>query len=162
MEVLIRDTVLDDLDALEELEKECFSLPWTREQLQSELPNDKHEFLAAEVNGEVVGYAGMMCVLDEGYISNVAVSPQYRRNGIGRALVAEMLRRAECRQLSFVTLEVREHNDGAIALYSEAGFVPVGTRKNYYERPREDAVLMTLFFNKEEENHEDSCIRVHL
>ena len=150
MEVLIRDTVLDDLDALEELEKECFSLPWTREQLQSELPDERHEFLAAELNDDVAGYVGMMCVLDEGYISNVAVSPRFRRQGIGRALVAEMLHRAECRKLSFVTLEVREHNEGAIALYSEAGFVPVGRRKNYYERPKEDAILMTLFFNKEE------------
>ena len=92
----------------------------------------------------------MMCVLDEGYISNVAVSPRYRRNGIGRVLVREMLRRADLRELAFVTLEVREHNDGAIALYSEAGFVPVGRRKQYYERPREDAIIMTLFFNKEE------------
>ena len=150
MEVLIRNAVPDDLDALEELEKECFSLPWTREQLQGELPDGRHEFLTAEVNGEVVGYIGMMSVLDEGYISNVAVSPRFRRSGIGRALVAEMMRRARYRELSFVTLEVREHNDGAIALYSEAGFVPVGRRKNYYERPREDAILMTLFFNKEE------------
>ena len=150
MEVLIRDAVPDDLDALEELEKECFSLPWTREQLRNELPDGMHEFLAAEVDGKVAGYVGMMCVLDEGYISNVAVSPRYRRNGIGRVLVREMLRRADLRKLAFVTLEVREHNDGAIALYSEAGFVPVGRRKQYYERPREDAIIMTLFFNKEE------------
>ena len=150
MEALIRDAVPTDLDALEELEKECFSLPWTREQLQCELPDERHEFLTAELCGEVAGYVGMMCVLDEGYISNVAVSPRFRRKGIGRALVAEMLYRAECRKLSFVTLEVREHNEGAVALYSEAGFVPVGRRKNYYERPREDAIIMTLFFNKEE------------
>ena len=121
-----------------------------REQLQSELPDERHEFLTAELDGDVVGYVGMMCVLDEGYISNVAVSPRFRRQGIGRALVAEMLRRAEGRQLTFVTLEVRAHNDGAIALYSQAGFAPVGRRRNYYERPREDAILMTLFFNKEE------------
>lgn len=150
MEALIRDAVPNDLDALEELEKECFSLPWTREQLQGELPDERHEFLTAELDGDVVGYVGMMCVLDEGYISNVAVSPRFRRQGIGRALVAEMLRRAEGRQLTFVTLEVRAHNDGAIALYSQAGFAPVGRRRNYYERPREDAILMTLFFNKEE------------
>ena len=115
MEALIRDAVPTDLDALEELEKECFSLPWTREQLQSELPDERHVFLTAELDGDVVGYVGMMCVLDEGYISNVAVSPRFRRQGIGRA-----------------------------------GFAPVGRRRNYYERPREDAILMTLFFNKEE------------
>jgi len=158
MSVLIRDAVEGDLEVLEELEKECFSLPWTREQLKSELPDGRHEFLAAEQDGAVVGYIGMMCVLDEGYISNVAVSVRARRQGTGRKLVSEMLRRAEKRGLSFVTLEVREHNDGAIALYSGFGFIPVGKRKNYYERPREDALLMTLFFNKEEKNHEDTCI----
>ncbi|MBQ7474093.1 MAG: ribosomal protein S18-alanine N-acetyltransferase [Oscillospiraceae bacterium] len=158
MDVLIRNAEEKDLDALSALEDECFSLPWTREQLRGELPDERHEFLVAEEDGAVVGYIGMMCVLDEGYISNVAVSAPARRKGIGRMLVKEMLRRAETRELSFVTLEVREHNDGAIALYSGAGFAPVGKRKNYYERPREDAVLMTLFFNKEEKDHEDTCI----
>lgn len=150
MNVLIRDAREDDLDALEELERLCFSLPWTREQLMGQLPNADHEFLLAEYDGAVTGYIGMMCVLDEGYISNVAVSPDYRRRGIGRLLVSEMLSRAEKKNLSFATLEVREHNESAIALYASAGFCPVGRRKNYYERPREDALLMTKTFNKEE------------
>ena len=115
-----------------------------------QLPDACHEFLLAEYDGAVAGYIGMMCVLDEGYISNVAVSPDYRRKGIGRLLVSEMLSRAEKKKLSFATLEVREHNESAIALYASAGFSPVGRRKNYYERPREDALLMTKTFNKEE------------
>ena len=152
MDYTIRNAQSADLDALEELEKLCFSLPWTRRQLASELPDAQHEFLVADAGGgEILGYIGMMCVLDEGYISNVAVSPQVRRMGIGRALVAQMLECCTQRELSFATLEVRAHNDAAIALYEDAGFRSVGLRKGYYERPREDALLMTRFFEKESE-----------
>ena len=134
------------LETLEELEKQCFSLPWTREMLQSQLPDGMHEFLVAEENGTVLGYVGMMFVLDEGYISNVAVAPQQRRRGIGDALILELLRRCEAHELAFVTLEVREHNEPAIALYRKHGFEPVGLRKNYYEAPVENAILMTKFW----------------
>ncbi len=160
MDYVIRNACETDLDALETLERACFSLPWTREQLRAELPDERHEFLAAAAeDGSVLGYIGMMTVLDEGYISNVAVAPAARRRGIGRALVREMLRRAERRELSFVTLEVRAHNDSAIALYAGEGFLPVGRRREYYERPKEDALLMTRFFGeKDETSHEDSCL----
>ena len=160
MEYMIRNAAEADLGALEELEKACFSLPWTREQLRSELPDERHEFLTAvSEGGEVLGYIGIMTVLDEGYISNVAVAPEARRRGIGRALVREMLRRAGERRLSFVTLEVRAHNKSAIALYSKEGFRPVGLRRDYYERPKEDALLMTRFFQAEgTEKHENTCL----
>ena len=135
------------LEQVEELEKRCFSLPWTWEMLMSQLPDDEHEFLAAvDESGKLLGYVGMMTVLDEGYISNVAVEPGSRRQGIGEALIRDLLERCRMRQLSFVTLEVREHNEPAIALYSKLGFVPVGLRKNYYEAPKENALLMTLTF----------------
>lgn len=135
------------LGQVEELEKACFSLPWTWEMLMSQLPDDEHEFLAAvDENQKLLGYVGMMTVLDEGYISNVAVDPACRRQGIGEALIRELLERCRLRQLSFVTLEVREHNEPAIGLYSKMGFVPVGLRKNYYEAPRGNALLMTLTF----------------
>ena len=151
MEYRIRNACDADLDALEALEKSCFSLPWTREQLRGELPDERHEFLVAETDGKLLGYIGMMTVLDEGYISNVAVAPEARRRGIGRALVSEMLRLAEKRALSFVTLEVRAHNESAIALYALEGFERVGLRRDYYERPREDALLMTRFFEQKDE-----------
>ena len=133
------------LEALEKLEQSCFSLPWTREMLYSQLPDDSHEFLVAEEDGELLGYVGMMTVLDEGYISNVAVAPEQRRKGCADALITALLGRAELRELSFVTLEVREHNEPAIALYRKHGFVPVGLRKNYYEAPVENALLMTCY-----------------
>ena len=135
-----------DLDAIEAIEKASFSLPWTREQLRGQLPDGQHEFFTAKDGaGTVLGYVGMMTVLDEGYISNVAVRADCRRKGIADALISEMLNAAKRRELSFVTLEVRAGNQAAIALYAKHGFLPVGKRKNYYELPREDAILMTKY-----------------
>ena len=145
MDFCVADAAIAHIEAIEELEKQCFSQPWTREQLISQLPDERHEFLAALHEGQPVGSVGMMCVLDEGYIANVAVSPACRRQGIADALIAELLRRAISRELAFVTLEVRAGNEAAKALYAKHGFVPVGTRKKYYASPTEDAVLMTKF-----------------
>ena len=145
MDFCVADAAIAHIEAIEELEKQCFSQPWTREQLLSQLPDERHEFLAALHEGQPVGYVGMMCVLDEGYIANVAVSPACRRQGIAGALIAELLRRAGMRELAFVTLEVRAGNEAAKALYAKHGFVPVGTRKKYYASPTEDAILMTKF-----------------
>lgn len=136
------------LPRLEALEERCFSLPWTREQLQSQLPDAMHVFLLAVEEERLLGYVGMMFVLDEGYISNVAVQPEARRQGIGDALIAELLARADALGLSFVTLEVRESNAPAIALYQKHGFHPVGRRKKYYDLPTEDAILMTVIRNE--------------
>ena len=133
------------LPQLEELEKLCFSLPWTIEQLRSQLPDEHHIFLTALEGEHLLGYVGMMSVLDEGYISNVAVAPEARRKGIGDALIEELMRRAELLGLAFVTLEVRQSNAPAASLYEKHGFTTVGKRKNYYDLPREDAVLMTYY-----------------
>lgn len=132
----------DMLDTLEEMEKECFSVPWNREMLQYQMRGN-NVFIAAVSEGEVMGYIGMMFVLDEGYISNVAVTGKYRRMGIAKALIRAL--EAKCRemQLSFMTLEVRESNTPAISLYAGLGFEEVGVRKNYYDKPRENAILMT-------------------
>lgn len=131
---------------IEKLEKLCFSVPWTREQIISQLPDDMHIFIVAEGDGgEIIGYVGLMCVLDEGYISNVAVAPAYRRQGIGDALIERLSVLAEEKGLSFMTLEVREGNIPARSLYKKHGFTDVGLRKNYYTLPTENAVLMTKF-----------------
>lgn len=145
MACLIQNAEKKHLAQLENLEKLCFSMPWTREQLESQLPDAQHVFLVAVDGESVLGYVGMMFVLDEGYISNVAVSPEARRCGIGDALIAELLLRAEEKALSFVTLEVRESNEAAIRLYQKHGFQKVGLRKKYYDLPKEDAILMTKF-----------------
>ena len=145
--IIICDATTELVPQIAELEEQCFSLPWTEAQLISQLPDERHEFIAAlDETGRVAGYVGMMFVLDEGYISNVAVDSSLRRRGIGDALIAEMNLRAQKRGLAFVTLEVRESNAPAIALYAKHGYVRVGERKNYYDFPRENAILMTKFF----------------
>lgn len=149
--IKVTDAGLYHIDAIETMEKQCFSAPWTREMLIKQLPDDMHIFLAAvDDNGEAVGYVGLMNVLDEGYISNVAVSPEMRRQGIGDMLIDELILRAWAKKLSFVTLEVRESNLAAQMLYKKHGFAEVGRRRNYYVRPTEDAILMTRFLGEEE------------
>ncbi len=134
------------LAALAEIEKACFHAPWSAAMLREEL--GKGIFLVAEQDGAAVGYVGCQTVLDEGYITNVAVSPDCRRQGIGRALVAALKARAAQAGLAFVTLEARASNAPAIALYEGAGFRRVGVRRNFYTAPTEDAVLMTLYLKE--------------
>ena len=147
MEYRIIDTTETQLEQIEAIEQQCFSCPWTLDQLRSQLSDDRHVFLAAvDAGGTVLGYVGMMFVLDEGYISNVAVAPDFRRQGVADALISALMTRAEELNLAFVTLEVRAGNEPAKALYAKHGFVPVGRRKNYYDLPKEDAILMTRFW----------------
>ena len=130
--------------AVAELEQVCFADPWTADGLKEELDTACARFLTAvDETGAVAGYIGCHTVLDEGYIANVAVSPDFRRQGIGKKLVQALL--AQSTDLSFVTLEVRVSNDPAIRLYTGCGFQPVGTRKKFYSHPTEDALLMTRF-----------------
>ena len=133
------------LAALAEIEKACFHAPWSEAMLREEL--GKGIFLVAERDGQAIGYVGCQTVLDEGYITNVAVSPDFRRQGIGRQLIQALTERAQQAQLAFVTLEVRASNAPAIALYTAAGYEPVGRRKNFYRDPTEDAILMTLYLH---------------
>ncbi|MBQ7693423.1 MAG: ribosomal protein S18-alanine N-acetyltransferase [Oscillospiraceae bacterium] len=147
MDYTIRDVQPGEIPQIAALEKACFSVPWTADQLKGQLKDRQHEFIAAvSEGGAVLGYIGMMHVLDEGYISNVAVAPEKRRQGIGDALILALLEICAALGLSFVTLEVRAGNVPAIALYEKHGFARVGLRKNYYDRPREDALLMTKTF----------------
>ncbi len=117
--------------------------------LREELWNDSAVVIVAEgADGTVLGYAGLQTVLDEGYLNNVAVAPRFRRQGVADELIAAFVRFGQAR-LAFLTLEVRASNAAAIALYEKHGFQPVGRRKDYYDDPAEDAVLMTLRFGSE-------------
>ncbi len=134
------------LSAVAAMERECFSAPWSADMLAEELYHDNASYIVAEAeDGTVLGYAGLQAVLDEGYITNVAVAPAFRRQGVADALVSAFCRFGKAK-LAFLTLEVRASNAAAIALYEKHGFSPVGRRKNYYDHPTEDAVLMTLRF----------------
>ena len=149
--VIIRDAVEQDLEQIEALERVCFTRQWPIDMLRRQLKNDRHEFLVAVRGARVLGYIGMLHVMDEGYISNVAVAESDRRQGIGALLVEEMMRRCEVLSLLFVTLEVRASNEPAIRLYERFSFAPVGRRKGYYDAPKEDAVLMTRYWKEVEE-----------
>ena len=129
------------------LERACFSHPWSEDALRAELWNDSAVVVVAEgEDGTVLGYAGLQTVLDEGYINNVAVDPRFRRQGVAGQLVEAFLRFGAAR-LAFLTLEVRASNAPAIALYEKYGFTQAGRRRDYYDDPREDALLMTLRFD---------------
>lgn len=141
----------DHLGEMAELEQACFSVPWSREMLAEELKNLAAAYVVAEAeSGAVLGYAGLHAVLDEGYITNVAVRPECRRQGVATALLRVFFRFAEARKLRFLTLEARASNAAARALYAGLGFREAGVRRNYYESPREDAVLLTKDFHWEE------------
>ena len=142
----------DHLDALEQLERTCFSRPWSRKMLAEELDNQCAAFLVAEDDQDhVVGYAGLQAVLDEGYITNVAVFPQYRRRGAAGKLLDVFLRFARANHLAFLTLEVRPSNAAAIALYTRFGFREAGRRRNYYDLPKEDALILTRTFEEDDQ-----------
>ena len=147
MHVRIVPMNADHVDEVAELERICFSTPWSRNMLLEELDNALSAFLVAlDDSGRVAGYAGLQVVLDEGYITNVAVRPDCRKQGIAGKLLQVFLDFAQGNRLAFLTLEVRASNYGAIALYGSRGFRSVGRRKNYYEHPKEDAIIMTKEF----------------
>ena len=137
----------DHLDEVAEIERRCFSDPWSRRMLAEHLENECAATVVAQgEDGSVMGYAGLLVVLDEGYITNVAVRPEYRRQGVASQLLQVFERFARSNDLAFLTLEVRDTNAPARALYAKHGYEEVGRRKNYYDHPKEDAIIMTRYF----------------
>ena len=142
----------DHLEELEKLERICFSRPWSRKMLAEELENQCAAFLVAQdsITQQVMGYAGLLVMADEGYITNVAVFPEFRRQGVAAKLIAVFENFARGNKLAFLTLEVRPSNTAAIALYKCFGFEEVGRRKNYYDLPKEDALILTKTYEEAE------------
>lgn len=137
----IKSANLENIQDIVKIENACFSTPWTENSIAESLDNPASHFLIAYENGEVAGYIGVQIFSGEGYVTNVATLPEYRRQGIARALLCEALKN----EMEFLTLEVRESNAAAINLYSSLGFTEVGKRPKFYREPCEDAVLMTKF-----------------
>lgn len=142
----IRELRENDIPSIAEIERSCFSSPWSEDSIKSSFDNSSNHFYIAEIDGIISGYIGLSVVLDEGYILNVAVLPDHRRKGIAKALLNEIINIYE-KDLKFLTLEVRPSNTAAIGLYEGFGFERVGSRKNYYRNPAEDALLLTKFIN---------------
>ena len=125
--------------AVAELERLNFSAPWDEASVRSELTNKLALWLVALDGGQVVGYVGSQTVLQEADMMNIAVADSHRRRGIARMLVEELIRQLDAYQL---TLEVRQSNAAAISLYDSLGFAQVGLRKNYYQKPKENALIL--------------------
>ena len=134
---------LSDIEDILVVEKLSFSIPWSRDSFEKEIvDNNLAIYLVAKVNEKAVGYIGMWKVLNEGHITNVAVHPEFRHQGIGDQLVSELLSLCEKDNIDLVTLEVRKSNQNAIKLYEKHGFVAEGIRKAYYQDNKEDAIIM--------------------
>lgn len=159
--MLIREMTMQDVPAVAAIERDCFSLPWSEQSLIDSIKREDTLFLVCEniVNedgccneamsdtiqiskSEIVGYIGMYLSFEEGDITNVAVSPNFRKKGYGEALVLKAKELAKEKQLEMILLEVRVSNVPAISLYKKMGFEELGIRKNFYEHPVEDAIIM--------------------
>ena len=128
-----------------ELEKECFSLPWSKKTITEAMDNGTL-FFVAQKGEKTVGYIGISLILDEGYITNIAVTKKERKKGVGTALLERVFAEGRDNNLSFISLEVRESNNKAISLYEKFGFKKEGKRKNFYDNPKEDALILTKRF----------------
>lgn len=141
---------MEDVGEIAALEKECFRMPWSEQSFRDEMNNPLAVYLIAKDGAKCIGYAGFWNVSGEGGITNVAVLPAYRRQGVGSMLLSEMIKAAETLKLDLLTLEVRKSNSAAQGLYSKFGFEIIGERKRYYSDNREDALIMTKSFNNGE------------
>ena len=140
--MIIRTMQKGDVAAVAALEAQIFPMPWSAAGFADTLPREDVIFLVAYEQDELLGYVGIYCTLDEGEITNVAVAPAARRRGVARALLTELKQQLACRNVARIVLEVRVSNEPAIRLYEQLGFSVLGVRKNFYEKPTEDAYIM--------------------
>ena len=132
-----------DLDDLSYIESSCFSAPWSKNSIEEALSDQNYVFLKLVFDEKTIGYGGIMTVLDESDVVNIAVLPEYRGRGFGRMLLCALQDTAKEKDSVLLHLEVRQSNEVAIGLYESFGFKVDGIRKNYYTKPQENAVLMT-------------------
>ena len=138
----IESMTADDISQVAEIERQIFSIPWSEKAFKDSMESDNTIYIVAKENNNVAGYAGMYLSFEEGNITNVAVNPLSRRKGIGEKIVRDILNKAYEKGVRDVFLEVRETNSAAIALYEKIGFKEEGIRKNFYDKPRENALIM--------------------
>ena len=136
------------VSAIAELEKMCFNDPWSIHSISSELNNPLSTWLVAVADGVVCGYVGSQSVLDGADMMNIAVHPDYRKQGIGYNLVDKLIDLLKAKDVISLSLEVRVSNENAINLYNKMGFEIIGKRPGYYRNPREDAYIMRKEFAK--------------
>jgi len=142
--IQIRKMTDEDLQQVCEIERETFSDPWSMEDFAKSMHEQNNEYLVAEKDGMIAGYCGYWGIAGEGYIYNVAVKNEYRKQHIGHQMLSVLLQNSAQRGISSLTLEVRQSNTAAIRLYESLGFENAGIRRDFYSKPKEDAVIMWL------------------
>ncbi len=145
-EYIIRQMDKKDIEQVERIEKEIFSIPWSAHSFEDAAMTKENIYLVCECNGVIAGYCGLWTVLGEGNITNMAVDKEYRKKGIGEALMKEMEKRGRQKDVDIFFLEVRQSNAAARRLYDKMGYKEIGTRKRFYERPVEDAIVMSKMY----------------
>lgn len=140
---IIRPMEVSDTEQVELIEKQIFSMPWSQKSFEDACQSEDNIYLVCEMNGQIAGYCGLWTVLGEGNITNMAVSGGLRRLGIAEALMKEMEKRGMSKNVVTYFLEVRKSNEAAVNLYKKMGYVQIGVRKNFYEKPVEDALVMS-------------------
>jgi [ribosomal protein S18]-alanine N-acetyltransferase len=140
--VSVRDMIPEDVPVIADIERASYSVPWSELTFRGLLRRQDAELIVAAAGETIVGYSVLWCVMDQAELGNVAVSAAWRRRGVGELLVGEMIRRAAARGIREVFLEVRPSNTVARRLYERFGFAHVGRRRNYYQKPVEDALVL--------------------
>ena len=142
VDVAVREMTPQDADEVAAVEKECFSVPWSRESFWNEAKNENTLYLVAVAENKIVGYMGAWLLQGEAQITNIAVHPGFRRQGIGERLLTVFVAEIKARDVTAMTLEVRPSNAAALALYAKFGFKDYGRRRGYYIDNGEDAIIM--------------------
>lgn len=135
----------EDVEEVYEIECSIFSRPWSKAGFLNALLDEKNYYLVVKEGEGIIAYCGLTGIVDEGYITNVAVKSEYQGRGIGKEMLISLLNIGREKGLKAFTLEVRTSNKKAIKLYQGLGFLDVGVRKNFYEAPQEDALIMWLY-----------------
>ncbi len=142
MRIELSEMTAQDVSEVASLERQIFTAPWSENGFLSSLRSQDTLYLIARGEGRLLGYCGFLQSFDEADITNVAVAPGERGRGVAYEMLSELMRRGRSRGIMRYTLEVRVGNAAAVHLYQKLGFVSVGIRKNFYEKPREDALIM--------------------
>lgn len=138
----VRVMTMADIEAVYALECNCFSVPWSKDSLEKEIANKLAYYVVLEEHEKIIGYGGLWGILGEGEITNIAVDTAYRGKGYGSVIVRELIKYGEKEDFERITLEVRQSNVIAQKLYMKSGFKEIAVRKNYYQKPTEDAIIM--------------------
>lgn len=145
--MIVRKMTEQDVPSIAQLEKACFSDPWSEKSIASELSNPLSSWFVAADDEDVLGYVGSQSVLDGADMMNIAVSHHARRQGVAVALINALIGELKTRGVKFLMLEVRQSNAPAISLYKKLGFSQVGVRRNYYRNPKENALILRKEFD---------------